>query len=322
MVFKVFCDVNVSCITNEDIYDNEGISYDFIPKFDDNKENWDPKASKKNSSNSVESVNSIISKKVDKKDDKKEKSISMPINSEEAIGIKINNEKEEKEINEQKIKCQEEKEHSNKEKGKEKDRIESKPNEKDDLKKDISKAVESPSSSNDTTKLNNEEESNSSVVLQRKSSLLGKRERIPLEDITYLFVPEKRRIVPKRARVVKNEVESSSSQITISVKKNDKSISLKENKESMKSHNIYSGNSKENVKPNRKTPLSNISNRSNININNNTHTNTSKLNNNSIPKPFFVNVKKNKSIKRNIIIPKKALKSKQNSYNVSARMLR
>jgi len=42
---------------------------------------------------------------------------------------------------------------------------------------------------------------------------------------------------------------------------------------------------------------------------------------NNMPKPFFINVKKNKPVKK-CIIPKKALKSKPNSYNVSARMLR
>jgi len=197
MVFKVFCDITVSHITSEDLCDNENICYEFVQKFDDNKENWDPNDPKKHSPviapNSTSTPtskkeqhikveqkvsksnddNTVLEKDVTKENKIEEKENSIP---------EVDNEKEnvkDKEIkHEAKIKKEE--------------------NENNE------KSVSSISSSNDTTELKEKksEDSENTINLIKKG-LLGKRQRMPLEDITYLFVPEMHVAKPKRVKIVK-----------------------------------------------------------------------------------------------------------------------
>jgi len=323
MVLKVFCDINVSHVTSKSLAEDENICFEFLPKFDDDKENWDPNDIKKYNSLSVASLESVSAKKKtqevigendNKTDFEKENSKENKVKEVQRSIPEINKNKEKE--NDTKVVKKESKQETD---------IKKKENEKE---KEVKKINSSSSFSNDTTQESakeNNKNSESNITLEKpKKEILGKRQRKPLEDITYLFVPEKRIISTKRIRTIEVEKNESPKIISkISSVKKDKTVLKNENKKSIKSYNIYSENSKENKQPLvKKAPLSNISNRSNININNNINiknSQNSKLIN--IPKPCFINVKKNKPVKRNII-PKKSLKSKPNSYNISARMLR
>jgi len=260
MVFKVFCDITVSHITNEDLCDNENICYEFVQKFDDNKENWDPNDPKKHSSvstpNSVPSPNfkkeqhieieqeisksngknTVLEKVVTKKNKIEEKENSIP---------EVDNEKEN--VKDKEIKLEAE--------------IKKEENENNE------KSVSSTSSSNDTIELKEEKSENSENAIDLvKKGLLGKRQRMPLEDITYLFVPEMRVAKPKRVKVVKDEECKSPEASIAKVLKTSKPIPQKENKESVNVHKvqkIFSENTKENKQPVRKTPLGNIINYTN-----------------------------------------------------------
>ncbi|OUM60186.1 hypothetical protein PIROE2DRAFT_14109 [Piromyces sp. E2] len=189
MVFKVFCDINVSRITSEDYTKKENICYEFIPKYDDNKENWDPNNSKKNSA------------------------ISVPIDSATSIKVEQINEKSktEKETGKEETNPNED---NSKENIKENVSPEYSDNEKetvvyDDIKNEKIKEETLKSSVVDTTELKDRTTENLEIskdtknIIKKKEILLGKRPRIPLEDITYLFVQEKCDITPKRIRIIK-----------------------------------------------------------------------------------------------------------------------
>jgi len=325
MVFKIFCDINVSHIREEDIYSNENITYEFIPKFDDNKENWDPLCSKKHPSISVQSYESIISKNeeddVPTKEPKEERKKLILVEKEsliESINLKKNKLKEQTSglINEETIEPNE-RENLNKRKELESE-IE---NTRENLKIQ-DENISSYSSENDTIEFKENVISENSITPIRKRKHTEKRQRRPLEDITSLFVPEEGLISPKRTRIIKDEKEKSSEKIDSSIKIS-KSISLKEKKDSIEKFITLSETLKENESPKCKTTLGNISHRSSININNNT--NIKSINNSqsiNIPKPCLIDVKKNKPGKRTYRIPKKALRLSPKSFNVSPRMLR
>ena len=188
MVFKIFCDINVSHIKEEDLYGNENISYEFIPKFDDDKENWDPHCTKKHPSISVQSYESIISKKdndVPIKNAQEERKKLILGEKESVIENIISKksklkEKSSKPISEKKIG----------------------PNEKENLKMQDRK-ISSYSSENDTIEFEENVISENSITLIQKRKRIEKRQRRPLEDITSLFVPEESLVSPKRTKIVK-----------------------------------------------------------------------------------------------------------------------
>eukprot|EP00833_Pecoramyces_ruminatium_P003997 jgi/Orpsp1_1/1178029/evm.model.c7180000063774.1 len=215
MVFKVFCDINVSCINSEKLNGNEDISYEFVPKFDDDKENWDPNGSKKNtvvSNFSLKSVNSEKELNNDDIDNKlQKKNISISENKE--ITSDKNSEKENELKEEETTEPKKEEKIDNNVKG----NMKGKKSEFDtNVAKNISKikteAVDS--SENDTTKLKEYITSENTVALLKKKEYLRKRHRIPLEDITHLFVQEEYLISPKRVRIIKDEKEKSPEVVT------------------------------------------------------------------------------------------------------------
>jgi len=326
MVFKIFCDINVSHIKEEDLYGNENISYEFIPKFDDDKENWDPHCTKKHPSISVQSYESIISKKdndVPIKNAQEERKKLILGEKESVIENIISKksklkEKSSKPISEKKI-GPNEKENLKKRKDLESEiEIE---NVKENLKMQDRK-ISSYSSENDTIEFEENVISENSITLIQKRKRIEKRQRRPLEDITSLFVPEESLVSPKRTKIVKDDEEKSSEKIDSSLK-NSKSISLKEKKESIEKFITCSETSKENKSPKCKTPLGNINHHSSININNNT--NIKCINNSqsiTISKPCLIDVKKNKPGKRTYRIPKKALKSSPKLINFSPKIFR
>jgi len=295
MVFKVFCDINVSNITCESFNKDENIYYEIIPKYDDDKENWDPNKLKKNNSVTV-SVGSETPSK----------------NGQKQCKLKGEKETENKETSPTKENCAKEniiKEKALSKRNSEKENIINKESEvstkiKNEKIKEVSKSF-----AIDTTELkeeNIESTKDTESIVKTKEILLGKRQRIPLEDITYLFVQDRRTLTPKRVRIIKDEQEKMPETKSVKAVKIQKSS--KENKESLKSKNVLSENSKENKQPVSSIPLRNISNCSNININNSNNikysSNAKKL---EAPKPFFIDVKKSKTNKR-ILILKKLIK--------------
>jgi len=310
MVFKVFCDINVSQVTSESFDKDENIYYEIIPKYDDDKENWDPNNSKKNNSSSV-SLGSITPSKKEQKDSK----------------LKTEKELEKRDDNSNEDSA---KENIIKEKNISKKGEENNLNKKSEVSNDTkNEKIEESSkcSADETVELkeenyeNYENSKDIEKIIKKKEILLGKRQRVPLADITYLFVQEKHIITPKRVKIIKDEQEKTPELKSVKAVKIEKSTK-KENEGSIKRSKILSENSKENKQSISKIPLRNISNCSNVNINNN---NNMKYYNNikksDVPKPFFIDVKKSKTA-RKTLIPKKSMKSKPNPFNVSARMLR
>ncbi|ORX41519.1 hypothetical protein BCR36DRAFT_364161 [Piromyces finnis] len=314
MVFKVFCDINVSHITSEDLNKNENICYDIIPKYDDNKENWDPNESKKNSAISSSLTSPIPSKNEQKINElKSENRIENIENCSKEDSVKKDTPNED-------VSPKQDSKNENL-LNKESAYTENIKNEKvknENLKASTTTELKEEKGNSENLK------DNSKIVEKKEIQQSYKRQRAPLEDITYMFVKEKPKILSKRIKIVKNEQEKSS--ISLKAIKTEELSSKKEDKELNKCSKISSENLKENKQPIRKTPLGNVHNRSNINIFNN---NLSIKNNDDtkkdIPKPFFIDVKKSKTF-RKTLIPKKSLKAKPNPFNsfnnVSARMLR
>jgi len=198
MVFKVFCDITVSSITSEDLCNNEDICYEFIQKFDDNKENWDPNDPKKHSL--ISSPTAVATPASTTKKEQHVEKDSCKVNDKETTSEKVV-------AKENKI---EEKENPIPKRDNEKENIKDKEkNHETDIKKEEKeineKSTSSTSSSNDTTKPKEEksEDSENTKIIIKKKELLGKRQRMPLEDITYLFVPEMKVNLPKRVKIVK-----------------------------------------------------------------------------------------------------------------------
>jgi len=321
MVFKVFCDISVSHIKSEDLYENKDICYEFVPKFDDDKENWDPNLSKKCNLISTQSLVSITSKENVVLAKEREEKIKLTNEEEKSIieDTVVEGNAKGKEVKKESSELRSEEKINNDEEEdvKEKDSKSEIENVKEILE---TKNVKSHSFENDTVVLKENKNTENSIASIKKNEYLRKRQRIPLEDITFLFVSEESSISPKRVRIVKDIKEKFIERVD-STKEFTKSVSVKENKKSMKKYNVLSENPKENNLQKHITPLRNISNRANININNNNIKNSNHNKSVNIPKPCIINIKKNKPIKRNYLIPKKTLKTNPNSFNLSARIL-
>jgi len=315
MIFKVFCDINVSQIESEDLNEDENICYEFVPKFDDDKENWDPNGSKKNSVSTTSLNSNTIEKKDNNDSDSKQQKKEIVESKKQKIVIDKNNANENELIKEtSKPEVEEKADINNK-----KIAIGEKSKSEFDVIKDTSEdKIKVSNSENDTTileenisledskKISLKDSENTSEVMKKKEEYLRKRQRIPLEDITFLFVPKEHIALLKRAR----DDKENSTKINNSTEK----VTKPENKHLIKKHNITSENSKENKQQIYKTPLSDISNRSNIKVNNNNNIKnfSNKKSINDIPKPCIINVKQNKPVKRSII-PKKRIKIKAKS---------